>query len=87
MLKAIIVLIALFSLACADYNFKYTQDDKEMCPPPSEKDIMLAKVSIRKISNGFGLIYLLQLNITTGGPYTYSQSAHRFYGTAYGDNY
>mmetsp|Transcript_128269 Transcript_128269/g.251262 ORF Transcript_128269/g.251262 Transcript_128269/m.251262 type:complete len:177 (+) Transcript_128269:88-618(+) len=26
---------------------------------------------------------LNSLNVTTGGPYTYSQSAHHFYGTAY----
>ena len=58
MFKVIILLIALLSLACADYNFKYTQDDKEMCPPPSEKDLMLAKVSIRKISNGMSLNFL-----------------------------
>ena len=27
------------------------------------------------------------LNLTTGGPYTYSQSAHHFYGTAYDGSY
>ena len=27
------------------------------------------------------------LNLTTGGPYTYSQSGHHFYGTAYDGTY
>ena len=27
------------------------------------------------------------LNLTTGGPYTYSQSGHHFYGTAYDGSY
>lgn len=30
---------------------------------------------------------LIQLNVTTGGPYTYSQSKHHFYGTAYDGSY
>ena len=30
---------------------------------------------------------LLKLNSTTGGPYTYSQSKHHFYGTAYDGSY
>lgn len=30
---------------------------------------------------------LLALNVTTGGPYTYSQSSHHFYGTAWDGSY
>jgi len=30
---------------------------------------------------------LMKLNVTTGGPYTYSQSQHHFYGTAYDGSY
>ena len=30
---------------------------------------------------------LERLNVTTGGPYTYSQSKHHFYGTAYDGSY
>eukprot|EP01036_Dinobryon_divergens_P022246 gene22246-30488_t len=32
-------------------------------------------------------IVLSKLNSTTGGPYTYSQSKHHFYGTAYDGSY
>ena len=31
--------------------------------------------------------FLRQLNATVGGPYTYSQSGHHFYGTAYDGTY
>jgi len=30
---------------------------------------------------------LISLNVSTGGPYTYSQSKHHFYGTAYDGSY
>jgi hypothetical protein len=30
---------------------------------------------------------LSRLNVTTGGPYTYSQSKHHFYGTAFDGSY
>jgi len=30
---------------------------------------------------------LVQLNSTTGGPYTYSQSGHHFYGVAFDGSY
>jgi len=30
---------------------------------------------------------LVSLNSTTGGPYTYSQSGHHFYGTGYDGSY
>ena len=65
--KISFVFAVLFSVVLGDFNFKYTQDDKDLCPPLSEKDQLLAK-----------------LNVTTGGPYTYSQSAHHFYGVGYG---
>jgi hypothetical protein len=32
-------------------------------------------------------LILAQLNVTTGGPYTYSQSAHHFYGVAWDGSY
>ncbi len=30
---------------------------------------------------------LISLNVSTGGPYTYSQSQHHFYGTGYDGSY
>ena len=66
----LVALLALISVILADDNFSYDSSNKELCPPPSEKDIFLAKY-----------------NVTTGGPYTYSQSKHHFYGTAFGWNH
>jgi len=65
--KFFLLFTLLFNVALGDFNFKYTQEDKDLCPPMSEKDQLLAK-----------------LNVTTGGPYTYSQSGHHFYGVGYG---
>ena len=64
--KIALCLMALFSLAMGDFNFKV----EGPFAPRGDKEIVLAA-----------------LNSTTGGPYTYSQSGHHFYGAAYDGSY
>lgn len=40
-----------------------------------------------EISHSGILSFPASLNLTTGGPYTYSQSGHHFYGTGYDGSY
>eukprot|EP01038_Epipyxis_sp_PR26KG_P013631 gene13631-18292_t len=59
--------------------------------------LALSLIAIAVADNNYDISYvqplsekdmaLLKMNSTTGGPYTYSQSKHHFYGTAYDGSY
>ena len=73
MIRQLIVgVFTLFALVNGDYMFSY--DQKNDVPDPKE------------VNNTMKWPWVGQ-GVTVGGPYTYSQSGHHFYGTGYDGTY